>query len=165
VTLPDDLPTFPPARWDDLEVRFHPAARPAQCDCRFVVVFALFEDGFVLADIPNRGWITPSGRLEPDETPRAAAVRETWEEAGAILEDPLEIGYYELRSDSEAILADAFVGTVTSFGDIPAGSESRGARLATIEELPSLYWRWDSLLETMFRYAASFRGRAAQQRL
>jgi 8-oxo-dGTP pyrophosphatase MutT (NUDIX family) len=150
-------PQFPSAQWGDLKVRFQAVPIPACLPATFVVVFARRGDGFVLADIPERGWITPSGRLEPGETALEAAIRETWEEIGARLEAPREIGHYTL-TDPEGVTrcAVAFVGRVRLFGNIPPGSESRGARTATLEVLPSLYWRWDALLEAMFRYAASF---------
>lgn len=154
-----DPSDFPVAHWDDLEVTFFPVPLPGESGRpSFVVVFALDGQGFVLANIPGRGWITPSGRLEPGETPLQAAVRETYEETGAELNVPTEIGFYEIRRpDTESQYASAFVGSVTQFGDIPEGSESTGARVAQMEDLPGLYWRWDALLEAMFAYADTFR--------
>jgi 8-oxo-dGTP pyrophosphatase MutT (NUDIX family) len=121
------------------------------------VIFAIHEDGFILADIPDRGWTTPSGRLEPGETALEAAVRETWEEIGAWLENPVEIGFYELVGPGgDTTCAAAFVGEVSEFGAIPEGSESLGARVATLAELSQLYWRWDPLLEAIFNYASAW---------
>jgi ADP-ribose pyrophosphatase len=154
-----DPSDFPIAQWDDLEVSFFPVPLPGDWGLpTFVVVFALHAAGFVLANVPERGWITPSGRLEPGETPLQAAIRETYEEIGAELDAPSEIGFYELRKpDGGTRYASAFIGSVTQFGDIPRGSESTGARVAKIKDLPGLYWRWDALLEAMFSFANSFR--------
>ena len=150
-------PVFPSAQWDDLHVTFQPFPLPNAGARPFaVVVFARSGDSFVLADIPDRGWITPSGRIELGESAREAAIRETWEEVGGLLEEPHEIGYYEMRSEDGVIRrAVAFVGHVREFGAIPPESESRGARLASLDELPGLYWRWDALLEAMFGFANS----------
>ena len=146
---------FPTVHWDDVEVTFYASPLPAGNDRPYaVVIFARHEEGFVLADIPGRGWITPSGRLEPGETPLQAAVRETREEIGTEPEDLTEIGYYTLvRPDGEVLEASAYVGYVREYGNLYAGTESRGTRLALLTELPALYWRWDSLLEAMFEYA------------
>lgn len=146
---------FPTVRWDDLEATFQPEPLPAGYGFPFaIVVFARHGDGFVMADIPERGWITPSGRLEPGETPLQTAIRETWEEVGGELKQAVEIGYYTLmRTNGEILFAPAYVGWVREFGRLPANTESRGTRLATLAELPSIYWRWDELLEAMFKYA------------
>ena len=77
---------FPTVRWDDMDVAFHPTPpRKTPGDYFAVVVFALHGDGFVLADIPGRGWVTPSGRPEPGETPLQTAIRETMEEIGDMI--------------------------------------------------------------------------------
>jgi 8-oxo-dGTP pyrophosphatase MutT (NUDIX family) len=151
----DDL-RFPTVRWGDLEVTFHAASSPASGDGLFaVVVFAIHAGRFVLADTPDRGWITPSGRLEAGETPLQAAVRETWEEIGGELREPQPIGYYELRRQgADPVRVAAYIGRIDRYGDIPEGSESRGARLVALKELPGCYWRWDSLLDSMFLYAS-----------
>lgn len=71
--------------------------------------------------------------------------------------DPIEIGYYELIDSGGAItFFPAFAGRVAEFGNIPDGSESLGVRCVTLAELPGCYWRWDPLLEAMFKYAATF---------
>lgn len=151
-TTPPSL--FPTARWGDLTVTFSPDVTPPLAHVEAVVVFIGCPEGFVLGDIPGRGWCVPSGRLEPGETPQAAAVRETREEIGAVPERLREIGYYIMvTDDGESLYVPAFVGTVRSFGDIPPGSESRGVRCFRREELPNVYWRWDPLLERMFEYA------------
>lgn len=138
-------------------MQFHPRSLPEGNGSPFAaVVFARYGSAFVLADIPDRGWITPSGRLEPGEMSRDAAIRETREEIGADLLDAREIGYFMLRPpEGDALFASVFVGSVTAFGQIPDGSESRGVRTASLEELPALYWRWDALLEAIFEYALS----------
>jgi len=119
-----------------------------------VVVFAIHADGFLVADIPDRGWCVPSGRLEPGETPTETAIRETYEEVGALLLNPRRIGTYTFTAASGAkSRVPAFIGWVGDYGPLPAGSESRGVRIFTREELPHNYWLWDALMASVFDYA------------
>jgi 8-oxo-dGTP pyrophosphatase MutT (NUDIX family) len=38
-------------------------------------------------------WVTPGGLIEPGEHPADAAVRETWEETGLIVESPASLAF------------------------------------------------------------------------
>lgn len=144
---------FPVARWGDALVKFTPGFElPAEVAAA-VVVFAIHRDGFVLADIPGRGWCVPSGRSEPGEAPLETAIRETAEEIGADIQDPRLVGVYELRDGGITRHVPAFVGRVEELGPLPAGSESRGVRVVQREDLPEIYWLWDNLMERMFHYA------------
>jgi len=146
---------FPTVRWADRAVTFEPVVEPLPlCEVGAVVVFARAACGFVLGNVPGRGWVTPSGRLEPGETPLEAAIRETREEIGATLENPREIGRYVVTPDvGRRYYVPTFIGTVRAFGAIPPDSESRGARCVPIDELPACYWHWDDLMERMFAFA------------
>jgi 8-oxo-dGTP pyrophosphatase MutT (NUDIX family) len=146
---------FPPALWGRSAVTFTPG-RAAPEKFYAVVVFAILDGDFVLADIPGRGWCVPSGRPEAGETALETAVRETAEEIGAVLRDPFPVGVYTLTEpDGEVRLVPAFAGRVESLGPLPAGTESRGVRIASRAELPGLYWLWDDLMARMFDYAAA----------
>ncbi|MBU1158573.1 MAG: NUDIX domain-containing protein [Candidatus Thermoplasmatota archaeon] len=51
----------------------------------FVYVIAFIDDSFVMVRHRRRAWEMPGGRIEPDETPEAAAIREFLEETGMSL--------------------------------------------------------------------------------
>jgi 8-oxo-dGTP pyrophosphatase MutT (NUDIX family) len=153
--MSEAIPLFPEARWGDSLVTFSPEVPIPTEGIAAVVVFAIHPDGFVLADIPGRGWCVPSGRPEPGESPLDTAIRETAEEIGAELMDPRPVGVYTLKDGGGVRFVPAFLGTVKELGPLPAGSESRGVRIATMEELPSIYWLWDALMARMFAYAES----------
>jgi 8-oxo-dGTP diphosphatase len=153
VVAVNDWRAFPQAVWGQSSVSFAPGEDvPAQFAA--VVVFAIHEDGFVLANIHGRGWCVPSGRPEGGETALETAIRETAEEVGAALRDPILIGVYTLREPGGSIRhVPAFVGQVDVLGPLPEGTESRGVRVANRDELPQLYWLWDDLMAQMFDYA------------
>jgi 8-oxo-dGTP diphosphatase len=156
----DDSPpivTFPTVYWDFLDrwATFAPCeALLDESVVKAVVVFAWCEGGFVLANIAGRGWCTPSGRVEPGETLIESALRETHEETGGLIDNVRMIGRYEFkRISGDTRVFPAFLGSVQSGGEIPAGSESLGSRLVSRAELPEIYFRWDELLERVFEFA------------
>ncbi len=152
---PHQETVFPTVLWNESIVTFEaiverldPSISPA------VVIFARSSGGYVLANIRERGWCTPSGRLEPGESHLEAALRETQEEIGGRLELATEIGRYVLQGeDGRTLRFPAYLGLVREFGDIPAGSESSAARCITFNALSTVYYRWDKLIERVFEFA------------
>ncbi|MGI4790330.1 MAG: NUDIX domain-containing protein [Janthinobacterium lividum] len=125
-----------------------------------VLMFVFYGDKVALADIERRGLTIPSGRIEPGETLDAAAVREAWEETGAILDPERRrlIGCYRLTPRSgthqgKTRYCPVFVAEAFSFDPIPKGSESRGLILASWEDVADLYFTWDALMAAVFEYA------------
>src|SRR5690349_51758 len=88
---------FPVVTWGAFAVTFQPSLPPPGVRPAAVVVFALHDGKFLLADILDRGWCVPSGRLEHGEAPSEAAARETREEIGGELEEVTLIGHYTLK--------------------------------------------------------------------
>lgn len=150
---------FPTVRWSEFAatVTFQAACedeRP-QPDAGFVIAFATVGSAFLLGNVRGRGWCTPSGHVESNEEPEAAARREAMEETGADLGDLQLAGHFCFTyDDGRTARLPAFAGTITERGPIPAGSETTEARAAALDELPYLYYRWDPLLEAVFLYAA-----------
>lgn len=52
-----------------------------------VLVFASLGGAVLWVKHPKRGWEVPGGKVDPGETPTEAALREVFEESGALLED------------------------------------------------------------------------------
>lgn len=59
-----------------------------------VLVFPIFDKHVIWVKHPRRGWEVPGGKLEPEETPEEALVREVFEESGATIENLRYIGAY-----------------------------------------------------------------------
>jgi hypothetical protein len=145
---------FPLSKWEGKIVGFQ-IGRPDVLQFPFwaVVVIARADCGYVLANIPGRGWTVPSGRIEQGESVEQAAVRETMEEIGAFImpEQLHPLGYYLLWSpDGEKQCAPLYAVQISDYGQIPDGSESKGVRCAALADLPSCYWTWDELMENVF---------------
>ncbi|GIV05718.1 MAG: hypothetical protein KatS3mg016_1293 [Fimbriimonadales bacterium] len=147
------------AVWAGRQMRFVPSKNALNLpNPRYVVV--LITDGagrYLLADIRGRGYCAPSGRIEPNEMPDAAAHREAREESGAILSALYYLGSYLLEPCSEQeplpCSAPVFLAHTKRIEPLHACSESQGICWATIAELPAIYYDWSPLIEAVFRYA------------
>ena len=144
---------FPPMRVGDQTFEFFPT--PFKPERAFAALaFAWSEDGRVaLADIVGRGWCIPSGRVEAGESSEEAVRREAVEEAGAVLGAVEPLGCYRISEGESVLWADAFVARIAGFVEIGKPAESLGMRLATLEELPGIYYLWNPLTERVFGLA------------
>jgi len=99
-------------------------------EARHVLIFAFWQGKLLFTRHRQRGIELPGGKIEPGESSLAAAVREAYEETGAILDGIERIGQYtvneELRKDiyiARVLRCDAPTGTdVTEtviFEDVP----------------------------------------------
>jgi 8-oxo-dGTP diphosphatase len=149
---------FPCVTWGERVVTFRPhSPAPSSNDSKpyAALVFAFDEDRIVLANIRDRGWCVPGGRIEPGEKPEDAARREAWEEAGLCLGELTPLGQtVELPDDGpERVLAIGYTARVTGFEPLPPTFESSEIRLARREDIAECYFRWDALMAAMFDYA------------
>jgi len=76
---------------------YHTDELPAPDICGTAFAFAFQEDRMLLTRLKKRGWDIPGGHIEGEETPDQAAVRETMEEAGVLVEPVQLIGIQELE--------------------------------------------------------------------
>lgn len=88
------IPWMPPNSEGRL---YHTDELPAPGICGTAFAFAFQEDRMLLTRLKKRGWDIPGGHIEGDESPEQAAVRETMEEAGVLVEPAQLIGIQELE--------------------------------------------------------------------
>ncbi len=151
---------FPVGQYGRQTLQFLPAPFRAPLRAFASLVFPWHDaDRVVLADIDGRGWCIPSGRVEPDETSLEAARREALEEAGAVLGTVDYLGAYHITERREVRWADVYVSDVLDLVEIGMPEESLGMRLATMEELPTIYHMWNELTERVFLHSREVIGR------
>ena len=90
-----------------------------------VLVLPLYQGGLLFTLHPIRGWEVPGGKIEPGEMPAKAAIREVWEETGAILKEVKQIGEYRVTNPNGTTFSKAvFVAKVEQWGKRPDGFET-----------------------------------------
>lgn len=134
-------------------MRFYPAPYRAPLRAFAVLVFAWQDEQVLICDIIERGWSVPSGRVEPEESSREAAIREAHEEAGAIISNLQYIGCYEIKERGEVRWADCYAATVEDLVDIGAVTESRERRFVPMESLEEIYHWWNELSAKVFEHS------------
>jgi 8-oxo-dGTP diphosphatase len=153
---------FPTGQYGRQRLQFFPAPFRAPIRAFAGLVFPWDGNRVLIADIEGRGWCIPSGRVEPSETSLEAVKRESLEEAGALIEDVQYIGCYHISERREVRWADCYVARVAEIGEISRTDESRGARLATLEELPAIYHLWNPLTRMVFEHSYEVLSRQAK---
>ncbi len=134
-------------------MEFHPAPFRPPHRAFAALIFPWREGKILLAQIPDRGWCIPSGRVEAGETAREAAEREALEEAGARMDPIVFLGAYKLIDGGDVRWAEVFAGQVQDVRPISTGFESLGRRWVEPCELPDLYHEWNPLIEAVFAYS------------
>jgi 8-oxo-dGTP pyrophosphatase MutT (NUDIX family) len=109
-------------------------------------------------------WVTPGGLIEPGEQPGDAAIRETFEETGLIIELTGILGVYggaDLiidypNGDRAAYIGTIFRGKVTGGSIRPDGDETLDARWFSrkqLEQVPHARWL-DTAMPVLFELKA-----------
>ena len=134
-------------------MEFIPAPYRAPVHAFAALVFPWLEDKIALANIIDRGWCIPSGRVEAGESSIEAVRREAEEEAGLTIDNIIYIGCYRLSEQSEVKWADVFVAEVKELGEITAPTESSGRQIVDPADLPRIYHLWTPLTEAVFKHS------------
>jgi 8-oxo-dGTP pyrophosphatase MutT (NUDIX family) len=129
-----------------------PSAAVAIHDERMRLLLCLHNDKNI--------WVTPGGLVEPGEEPADAAVRETWEETGLLVEIEGIFGVYGGRDlvidypngDRAAYVGTIFRGRIVGGNPRPDGEEILDVRYFSQEELSHVaHSKWlDSAMPALF---------------
>lgn len=144
---------FPSGTYGNQRLDFFPAPFQAPIRSFAALVFPWQGGQVLLCNIADRGWCIPSGRVEPTESSREAALREAREEAGAILSRLQYLGAYRIRERGQVRWADVFAAEVHSLVEISVPEESSGRQFVSPADLPSIYHAWNPLLEALFEHS------------
>ena len=96
---------------------------------RHVLIFPNYNHRLLMVHHQSRGWELPGGKVEKGEHPMAAAVREVYEESGAVLKGLQWIGQYSLRSKRFQLTKNIYYGEVLRLEPLPEGFETDQIRL------------------------------------
>src|SRR4030095_2821838 len=109
-------------------------------------------------------WVAPGGLIEPGEHPADAAIRETWEETGLVVEITGFLGVYggpDLmidypNGDRAAYVGTIFRGRATGAQLLADGEETLDVRYFTQDELAKVpHAKWmDAALPVLFTRSA-----------
>ncbi|USG67584.1 NUDIX domain-containing protein [Brevibacillus ruminantium] len=91
---------------------------------KHVLIFPFWQGKLLFTRHRLRGIELPGGKVEPGETSIAAAIRETFEETGAVLDAIERIGQYTVGND---MVKDIYVARVLSLQEQAIGTDVEGA--------------------------------------
>lgn len=102
-----------------VELTFDPAVY-RQFEARHVLIFPFWQGKLLFTRHRTRGVELPGGKIESGESSLAAAVREVYEETGAVLDGIERIGQYTV---DRSLRKDIYVAHVLDYAKTPSGSD------------------------------------------
>ncbi|MDT2045121.1 nucleoside triphosphatase YtkD [Priestia aryabhattai] len=101
---------------------------------RHVWVVCRYKGQWLLTNHSKRGLEFPGGKLELEETPEEAAVREVFEETGGEVENLSYIGQYKVVSKGKTIIKNIYFANVSNLVPKDDYMETKGPVI--IQEIP-----------------------------
>ena len=117
-----------------------------------VLVVPVYQEKLLLTCHRERGWELPGGKIEPGEKAEEAAIREIWEETGAKITEPRQIGEYTVHETGCPSFTKAiFIAKVISLGERPEGFETTDAAIFPICINPNKPWFSPYMKDIVFK--------------
>ncbi|MFD2656003.1 RNA deprotection pyrophosphohydrolase [Gracilibacillus thailandensis] len=108
--------------------------QPFDSDPKHVWVICRFEKKWLLTKHKNRGLEFPGGKVEQNETPKQAAIREVLEETGGEVDQIKYIGQYFVSGKREKLAKNIYFAMVKKLREQDSYYETEGPVL--LEKLP-----------------------------
>lgn len=124
--------TFQDLKGAGVELTFGP--NRFNIEARHVLVVIKYEGKWLLTKHSIRGIEFPGGKAEPGETIEEAAIRETMEETGVVIEEVVSFAEYVVQTEVPFCKA-VLTGKVVQIHENPPLMETEGAVWLTDEEL------------------------------
>lgn len=103
-----------------------------------VVVFAIYENQLLLTKHKTRGIEWPGGKVERNETPLQASMRELAEETGGYASSMWFVGQYKVWNEiNQYFIKNIYVAQVDSIDDTHTGEDTSGPQLFPLEIIPT----------------------------
>ncbi|MGM9927580.1 MAG: RNA deprotection pyrophosphohydrolase [Bacillus sp. (in: firmicutes)] len=116
------------------EVKFSTDYHPFSSSPQHVLVIVHSPSGWVMTKHKKRGLEFPGGKLEKGETIEQAAIREAWEETGAIIKKLHYIGQYSVNNPHNSFVKDIYFAQAESIEKKKNYLETNGPTI--LEQLP-----------------------------
>lgn len=98
-----------------------------------ILVFGFYQNYLVMTKHKTRGLELPGGKINQEEYPLQAVLRETWEETGGIINSVQQIGEYIIRAyQGKDRIKAIYYGIITNFTKLPEGFETNGFDLLSL---------------------------------
>ncbi|RKD31547.1 NUDIX domain-containing protein [Thermohalobacter berrensis] len=125
-------------------------------DANGSLVIPYYKGNIVMTyHLKRKGWEFPAGKKEEGETIVECALRETYEETGAILTNIKPLGYYLVKNEQHEFKIAIFIGQVNEFETKPRWSETDLVKL--FDELPENISYNDDVYEIVLNYIRRFK--------
>ncbi|KNF10153.1 ADP-ribose pyrophosphatase [Gottschalkia purinilytica] len=120
-------------------------------DCNGSIVFLFYNNGLVMAFNPKRKvWEFPFGKIQSGETLEECAIREAFEEAGAVITNIKALGYYTLKRKGGKDKIAIFSADVERFEPKPVWSETDLVKI--FDTLPENISCKNNVYKTVIKY-------------
>ena len=119
------------------KVNFSTEYHPFSSSPQHVLVIVYSPRGWVLTKHKERGLEFPGGKLEEGETIEQAAIREVWEETGAVIKKLHYIGQYAVEDRHNPFVKDIYFAQTESIETKKNYLETNGPVI--LEQLPNKF--------------------------
>ncbi|WP_050616151.1 RNA deprotection pyrophosphohydrolase [Bacillus testis] len=109
---------------------YHPFSDQPQ----HVIVILHYKTGWIMTNHSKRGLEFPGGKKEEGESIKQTAIRETWEETGAVISNLSYIAQYRFFMDGQECVKDVYFAEADALQEKEDYLETKGA--VVIEQLP-----------------------------
>lgn len=123
----------------DNEVKLSFEDHPFSKHPKHVWVVCRFENQWLLTRHKRRGLEFPGGKVELNEDPKDAAIREVYEETGGTVSKIVYIGQYEVKGRGGTIVKNVYFAEIDKLEERPTYYETLGP--VTTDTFPSLIER------------------------
>lgn len=116
------------------DVYFHDVQGQFEKEARHVLVICRYKGKWVLTNHSKRGLEFPGGKVEKNESPVQAAIREVFEETGGDAKQVIPIGEYKVLNPAGSFIKAVFYAELTALTRKEDYLETEGPVL--LSELP-----------------------------